>query len=49
LNCLGLALNLETIWLEVLEVKGQTALQAIAAFKRESSLSEDGGEKNNEV
>ena len=48
LNCLGLAVNLETMWLEVSEVKGQTAPQAFAAFKMESCLSKDGGQKSNE-
>lgn len=43
LNCLGLAVNLETIWLDISEVKGQTAPQAFAAFKMESGLSKDGG------
>lgn len=37
------------IWLEVSEVKGQTAPQAFAAFKMESSLSKDGGGVGGEI
>lgn len=48
LNCLIIAVYLEAIWLEVLEVKGQTVPQAFAALKMESSLWKDAVGKNKE-